>query len=341
MTLLVTGGTGFVMSNLVYRWLIDEQENRAIIVDACAPDKVAMEFFSPVASRLEYVTADILSSELWTSLAGRDDIRHVVHGATVTSVNRHLYANGRDKPALAGARPSIDINIDGTLNVLSWVQTLPALDCLVNVSSGSVYAETGPERIPLPEEGYVTPDGIYAITKYTGELFTSFSAREFALPAVSVRLSGVFGPMDRITPTRDVICAPKAIAQRALAGEVVRTSSLDGVGDFIQAGDVATAIIALLRATNRQHDVYNVAAGETASVEDLLDYTRAKLPDLEFELVTGGDVDVGLDPARRTGRWGAYDISRIRQDTGWSPRPLRESMHEYIDWLQMMKSTNR
>jgi UDP-glucose 4-epimerase len=252
-----------------------------------------------------------------------------------------LYANGRDKPELAGARPSIDINIDGTLNVLSWAQTLPALECLVNVSSGSVYAETGPERIPLPEDGYVAPEGLYAITKYTGELFTSFSAREFGLPAVSVRLSGVFGPMDRITPTRDVICAPKAIAQRALAGEVVRTSSLDGVGDFIQAGDVATAIIALLRATNRQRDVYNVASGETASIEDLLEYTREKIPKLDYTLTGAGDFDVDYDPARRTGRWGAYDISRVHGDTGWSPRPLRESLHEYIDWLQMTGSTSR
>ena len=107
------------------------------------------------------------------------------------------------------------------------------------------------------------------------------------------------------------------------------------MGDFIQAGDVATAIIGLLKAEKRRHGVYNVAAGETATIGHLLDYTREKFPELWYTLVSEGEMDVDYDPAQRTGRWGAYDISRIRRDAAWSPRPLRDSMHEYIDWLKM------
>ena len=337
MTLLVTGGTGFVMSNVVRRWLLQEQRERAVIVDANTPDDLAKRFFSPVASRLDHIKADVLSNELWASLAGRSDIGYVVHGATVTSINRHVHADGHGKPGLAGAQRSIAVNIDGTVNVLAWAQSLPALQCLVNVSSGSVYADSDPAERPLPEEGYVAPEGIYAITKYTGELFTAFSAREFDLPAVSVRLSGVFGPMDRQTSARDVTCAPKAIALRALAGEVVRVRALEAAGDFIQAGDVAAAIIGLLEAGQRRHAVYNVAAGETATIDDLLTCTREKFPSLRYVLAGAGERDVDYDPAQRTGRWGAYDISRIRQDTGWSPRPLRDSLHAYLDWLTAMR----
>ncbi len=333
MTLLVTGGNGFVMSNLVLRWLVDAPQEQAIIVDASPPDELARAFFAPVAPRLAFITSDVLSEALWTGLAGREDIQYVVHGATITSIERHVHAEGPGRPGLIGAQRSIDTNIAGTLNVLSWAQSLPDLRSLVNVSSGSVYPETGPEGTPLAEDGPVSPSGIYAITKYTAELFTAYSARELGLRAVSVRLSGVFGPMDRQTPARDVTCAPKAVAQRALAGEVVRIRSLEGIGDFIQAGDVATAIIALLKADGRRHPVYNVAAGETATIAELLDYTREKLPGLEYTLTQQDGLDVDYDPARRSGRWGAYDISRIHADTGWRPRPLRQSLHEYIDWL--------
>ena len=92
MTLLVTGGIGFVMSNLVHRWLVDDDDARAIIVDAQAPDDLANRFFSSVASRLEVFEGDILSTDLWSSLAGRDDIRYIVHGATVTSIGRQVHA---------------------------------------------------------------------------------------------------------------------------------------------------------------------------------------------------------------------------------------------------------
>lgn len=81
------------------------------------------------------------------------------------------------------------------------------------------------------------------------------------------------------------------------------------VGDFIHADDVADAIIALL-----------ALGGE-------------RIPGLRFEARESGEVDIDYDPHRRTGRWGAYDLSRIRADTGWRPRSLRESFHDYIDWL--------
>ena len=321
------------MSHVARGWLQRASDAAVIAVDASDQDEHARRFFSAVADRIEFVNGDILDPALWQTLAARDDVGFVVHGATVTSIDRLVHAGGRGKPGLSGARKSIDVNVEGTLNVLQWAVSLPNICRLVNVSSGSVYASDGPE--PLPEEGFVAPNGIYAITKYAGEMFTDYAARHLGLPAVSVRLSGVFGPMDRETKSRSVRSAPRAIAERAVAGKTVRVRSLDAAGDYVHAGDVADAIIALLNAQMLSYGVYNVAAGRLESIRELMEAFRRSLPSLRFEEVgEGADADVSQDPNLTRGRFGAYDISRIQQDTGWRPRRLVETVEDYVSWLK-------
>ena len=163
-------------------------------------------------------------------------------------------------------------------------------------------------------------------------------AEAMGLAAVAVRFSGVFGPMDRITPARAVRCAPNRIAHLALAGETIRLNDPDGVGDWIHAGDVAEALVRLLRAPKLAHPVYNIAYGELATLSDLIAYTTEAVPGTRWETVADADAEVLADARRRTGRFGAYDISRLSDELGWRPRPLRQAMHHYIDWLRENES---
>lgn len=331
--LLVTGATGFVMSHVARRWLEHDPHSRVLAVDAAVPDAQAKRFFAPVAHRIDFLTADILDPSLWQSLGRREKVRGIVHGATVTSIDRLVHAQGRGRPGLAGARKSIDVNINGTLNVLQWAAAQPQLRRVVNVSSGSVYASEGPD--PLPEEGFVAPVGIYAITKRAGELFTGYASQHLGVDAVSVRLSGVFGPMDRETPGRDVRSAPRAIAERALEEKTVRVRSLRAAGDFVYAGDVADAVIALLNAESLRHPIYNVAAGERKTIGELIEAFRRSVPSLRCEETdSSGPVDVDQDPGMKYGRFGAYDISRIRAETGWTPRALEDTVADYVAWCR-------
>lgn len=332
-TLLVTGATGFAMSHVVRRWLEQYPDSRVLAIDAAAPDAHAERFFTGVSDRMDFLQADILDPSLWKSLGRRADVNGIVHGATVTSIDRLVHANGRGRPGLSGARKSIDVNINGALNVLQFATELPKLRRMINVSSGSVYASEGPE--PLPEDGFVAPNGIYAITKHVGELFTDYAAKHLGLPAVSVRLSGVFGPMDRETPGRDVRSAPRIIAELGLEEKPVRVRSLEAAGDFIHAGDVAVAVIALLNAKSLRYPAYNVAAGELKTIRDLIQAFQRSLPSLRCdEIKDGGPVDLDQDPRLKRGRFGAYDIAKIRDDTGWKPRPLEDAVDDYVAWLR-------
>ncbi len=340
MTLLITGGGGFVMSNLARHWLESDAQARVVVLDSSPPDDAVTRFFAPVRDRLNYLEADVLDPASWTGVVTALGVRRIVHGATITSI---AGASEPDEPdgGREDPRRLLAVNVVGTANLLDWAAGLEGLERFVYVSSGSVYG-SGPADGPMggvvPEEGYVQPQGFYAISKYAAELMTRRYAEAMGLPAVAVRFSGVFGPMDRITPARTVRCAPNRIAHLALAGETIRVNDPGGVGDWIHAGDVAEALVRLLRAPSLAQPVYNIAYGALATLSDLIAYTTEAVPGTRWETAPDDQAELLADARRRTGRFGAYDITRITDELGWRPRPLREAMHNYIDWLRENES---
>jgi UDP-glucose 4-epimerase len=83
-----------------------------------------------------------------------------------------------------------------------------------------------------------------------------------------------------------------------------------------------------------RHEVYNIAYGATATVRELADHAGEVAPGFALQTAYDEAADIAQPAHRRTGRWGAYDISRAEQDLAWKPRPLRQAMHDYIDWLR-------
>ncbi len=329
--LLATGATGLVMSHVVRCWLDAHPEGRAVAVDLNPPDAAVSAFFQPVSARLEPRVGDVRDADFWDGIARDFAVSQLVHGAAVTSINR-MTIQEDGSPDLAGALPALDVNMTGTLRVLAWAARQPNLQRCVTVSSGSVYGPEGPS--PLPEDVAVEPDGLYGISKYVGELYTGQAARQFALPALAVRLSGVYGPLDRDTGVRAVTSVPGTLLRTALAGEELRLSGLEARGDYIQAGDVGRAIVALLDCASPSHEIYNIAYGETASLRELAELVTRLVPGAAWRDSEPEEAHLSLDAHPAGGRWGAYDISRLRDDCGWRPRPLEEALAEYRDWLR-------
>jgi UDP-glucose 4-epimerase len=336
MTLLVTGATGFVMSVLGRHWLEADPGERLVVLDAAAPDAAALRYFAPVADRLDVVVADVTRPDTWrAALAGRG-ITHIVHGATVTPLSRGTAAEAAREPEAENPGRIIDVNVMGTVALLDWARELPNLSRFIYVSSGAVYKHHGPDRPgePLPEDGYVMPRRLYGISKLASELITERYGDLFGLSTASVRPSSVYGTMDRVTASRNFRHVPHRIAHLAVQGvKRVRVNTLAAVGDYIHAEDVARAIASLLRAPALHHGAYNIAAGRTATVGDLVEWAAEKAPGFHAEIAAAGDADILQDAALSDGMWGAYDISRITVETGWKPRSVREALHAYMDWI--------
>jgi UDP-glucose 4-epimerase len=336
MTLLVTGAAGFVMSVLGRRWLETDAGARLVVLDAAPLDAAAERYFAPFMQRLSVVVADVTQPTTWRpALAGQANT-HLVHGATITPISRGTASEAKREPEAENPARIIDVNVMGTVAVLDWARTLPGLARFIYMSSGAVYKHHGPDRPgePLPEDGYVMPRRLYGISKLASELITERYGDLFGLSTASVRPSSVYGPMDRVTTSRNMHHVPHRIARLALDGvKCVRVNTLDAVGDYIHAEDVADAVISLLRAPRLRYGAYNVACGATASIGEMVRWVAEKVPGFSAEIVPPEQADIVQDPTLRDGMWGAYDVSRIFAETGWQPRPLRAALHAYMDWM--------
>lgn len=336
MTLLVTGATGFVMSVLGRHWLEVDPNARLVVLDASPLDAAAQRYFAAFTDRLTVVVADVTEPETWRPALARHAVTHIVHGATITPISRGTATAAEREPEAEDPGRIIDVNVMGTVAVLEWARTLPHPPRFIYVSSGAVYKHHGPDRPgePLPEDGYVMPRRLYGISKLTSELITERYGDLFGLSTASVRPSSVYGPMDRITASRNMQHLPHRIARMALDGvKRIRVNTFDAVGDYIHAEDVARAIVSLLHTPRLRYSTYNVACGATVSIGDIIGWAGEKVPGFGAEIVPPEQADILQDPMLKDGMWGAYDISRLSGETGWKPRPMREALHAYMDWL--------
>jgi nucleoside-diphosphate-sugar epimerase len=127
---------------------------------------------------------------------------------------------------------------------------------------------------------------------------------------------------------------PLRLASLALTGRRIAVSGLEGGGDWIHAADVAVALTALLKAPALRHSLYNIGYGEFITLGELLEITAALVPGFGYHLVSASDADVACDPARRFAGWGAYDVSRLRDELGWRPAGIRGRLESYLTWLR-------
>ncbi len=337
MTLLITGGGGFVMSSLALLWLQRHPGERVVVLDAGPRDAALDRFFASVADRLSYVQGSVLDTALLDQIAETEDVDRIVHAATVTLFAPELPDGTKvANPETDAPATVLEVNIMGTVRLLELARKIPGLKCFLNLSSGAVYNDYGPEPPgPMPEEGWVDPPEFYGITKLAGEMTAKHYGHTFGFKVASCRLSGVYGPMDRWRPSRAYHCPPYVAIHHALAGKPVRINAPSGIGDHIHSQDVARALITLLEKDGAfAHSVYNVAQGEAVTLEELLECVRDILPGLTWEIADQSECDIVMDPTFIGGRWGAYDISRVAAETGWTPRPLSTALADYATFVR-------
>jgi len=337
-TVVISGGGGFVMANFAAEWLKQDAQARAIVIDASPLDDIARRFFAPFGERLQFIQGDVVQPATWQKLP--TDPSYVVHGAAVTS-HSFIDKDGKHRnPEKENPSRGLEVNVLGTVQALIYARDIPGLERFIYVSTGSVYADDVPAQekdpFPLPEDGYIGPHLFYDIGKHASELITKRFVKLFAMPARIIRLASVFGPMDRVTAVRNVANAANRIAHAAAAGRSIRAFAPNAVGDYIYAPDIAVAIRKMLLAPEAalKHDVYNIAYGKPATVKDLADLATKIAPSFKLETASLESADIRDTDKRRTGRWGAYDISRAERDFGWKPRPLGEAMADYIAWIK-------
>jgi dTDP-glucose 4,6-dehydratase len=328
MTVLVTGGTGFVLSNFVKHLLDTELEATIVVLDIAPFKGVVAQFLDVQGDRLIAVQGDVRDRAVLDRISSEHRITHVVHAAALT----HL-------PEWECARPTryVDVNVIGTVNMLEWARTVDSLKRFMYVSSGGVYGSPtkwSPEDVQ-PETGPFDPPELYAVTKYTAELIVRRYGQIFELDTGRVRFADVFGPMERPTPGRAKMSAPFHMVRSVIEDRPLRVSpgTLEAGGDFLSAEDIAPALKQVLFADSLRHGAYNIAFGSYTMALELFNAFETVAPDFEYEESKAGLADVAMDPTKRLARWNAYSIERMTSEFEWRPRPLSEQLASYYEWV--------
>ncbi len=314
MATLVTGGTGFVASNIVRT--LAQRGHTVVCLDLAPPDSLVMGYLEPWAPQVTFIQGDILNRE---DVARAEDyeIDKIVHAAVFTGILPDIE---RDR-----SHSIVDINTMGTTNLLELARRLRP-ERFLYVSSGSVYGEGRAPDDVLREDDRLYPRSLYELTKYASELLTRRYGELHDFQTVSVRLETPYGPMERVTGHR----ANQSLIKE-WTGNVVRGEPIE-VGDRTQGqaltyvADIAAGVCSVLDAPSLSHDVYNNSSTEWNTLEEILNIIQGLRPDLRV-------VDVpDKEPVEISYR---MDVTRLLQDVGFVPEyDTASGIRHYFEWRQ-------
>jgi UDP-N-acetylglucosamine/UDP-N-acetylgalactosamine 4-epimerase len=328
---LVTGGAGFIGSNIVEHLLKGGQT--VVVLDNLATgfeknlDDVKSVVGPEKAARLTFHRGDIRSiSDCKAAMVG--GIEYVLHQAALGSVPR----------SIADPISSHDVNVTGFLNMLESAREAN-VKRFVYASSSSVYGDS--PNLPKVEEVIGRPLSPYAGTKRINEIYGDIWVKTYGIQIIGLRYFNVFGPR------QDPMGAYAAVIPRwikaLLDGDTVQING-DGLTSrdfcFIDNTVQANVLAALKPLESKEHQVFNVSIGGRMTLNDLLTAIVQVLR------------ESGIDKINPLPSFGPFrqgdiahsnaDINKAKQLLGFEPthnvlEGLREAMPWYLNDLVKKK----
>ncbi len=257
MRILITGGAGFIGSNLAEKLLADERVSFVRVLDNLATGSLKnMASFSS-HPKFEFIEGDIRNYE--TCFAASDNINAVTHQAALGSVPRSI------KDPLT----TNDVNITGTLNIYTAAKE-KNIKRVVYAASSSTYGDH--PALPKVEDTIGNPLSPYAVTKYVNELYAKVYAGLYNMQFIGLRYFNIFGP--RQNP-QGAYAAVIPLFVKALLENNPPVINGDGSHsrDFTFVANAVQANIAALFTANEEavNQVYNIACGEQTTLLQLFD----------------------------------------------------------------------
>ena len=306
MKTVVTGGAGFIGSNLVDA-LVERGDTVAVIDNLSTGKRSNLDRAVQAGAALHLV--DVRDVDKVTEIVS--DVR--------PQVVFHLAAQIDVRSAVEYPAADATINVLGTITILEAAR-LAGVDRVVNTSTGGgLYGEA--DLLPTPENYEIKPLAPYGQSKYASEGYCSLYTRLHGLSTVSLRYGNVYGPRQDIHGEAGVVAI--------FCGHLIdgRRPTVFGDGrqtrDWVEVGDVVRAN--LLAAESALSGPINIGHGRETSVLDLLDALRdvsavGHLPDPEFAPERPGEV-----------RRSCLDVSRARRELGWEAEvQLRDGLRRIL-----------
>ncbi len=254
-SVLVTGGVGFIGSNLVEALLMDERIGMVRVLDNLSNGHLKnLEEFAD-NNNLQICIGDIRDYE--TCLSACEGMDLVSHQAALGSVPRSI-----EDPLTSN-----EVNVNGTLNIFQAV-VKKNVERLVFAASSSTYGDS--QSLPKKEDNIGNPLSPYAVTKYVNELYADVFSKTYNFNYIGLRYFNVFGPKQ--DPNGPYAAVIPLFMEAALLG-VSPTINGDGSysRDFTFVENAVQANIKALFTSdnNALNQIYNVALGQRTTLSDL------------------------------------------------------------------------
>ena len=307
MRYLVTGGAGFIGSNMV-----DELVRRGASVTVLDDLSAGKENnLAGVRDKIDFHRGSITDLEtVQKACAGAD---FVIHLAARTSVPRSV------KDPIESNR----VNIDGTLNVLVAARDAKVRR-VVYAASSSAYGET--PTLPKVESMQPAPISPYGVTKYVGELYAQVFGRVYGLENACVRYFNVFGP--RQDPTSQYSGVMSRFMLAVLEGQIpVVYGDGEQSRDFTFVANVVDETLRACEAANASGMVFNGGTGARITLNQVLQ---------DLGQITGRQITAKYDPPRNGDiRDSQADISLARKVLGYEPKVnFEEGLRQTWAWYK-------
>ncbi len=303
-TFLVTGGAGFIGSNLIEYLLVNDVKKVIILDNFATGHKSNIEFFLQ-DPRCNLIEGDI--RDFSTCKKSVEGVDYILHQAALGSVPRSI------KDPIT----SNDVNISGFLNMLVAAKESNSFKRMIYAASSSTYGDS--KELPKVEEVIGKPLSPYAVTKYVNELYADVFYKTYGLETIGLRYFNVFGPK------QDPDGAYAAVIPKFI-GQLLNENDLTINGDGEHSRDftfIENVVQANIKATftnigNAVNQVYNVAYGENTDLNHLVSAIKQNLSEIGVD-ITNSKVVYG--PERKGDvKHSLADISKAKKLMDYDPK---------------------
>ena len=300
MSIMVTGGTGFI-GNRIIRKLLDRGEE--VVCFDLTPPRNNLE---PYADRINFYRGDISQIPHLLEAINTFDVRKIIHMAAL------LPPDTEDRPHFG-----MSVNIQGTNNVFEAARW-SNIQRVVYASSIAVYGvqETFGDR-PINETDLSDPVNVYGMTKAANDFAAGRYRERYNMDIRGVRICTVFGH-GRVTGMTGMI-GGLMMSLHAIGKPVTMQFDPNEASPMIHAEDAAEIFVQVSLSNNLQHPIY-ISGGHLATIQDISNIVKEYVPEAQ---ITTGD--------RPVPHVYLVDNSRMLSDIGYEMAPLRVRVLEHMN----------
>jgi len=313
--ILVTGGAGFIGSNLTEALL--KLNNEVICLDNFATGK--KENITPFLTNPNYTLIEGDIRNISDCKLAVKDVDYVLHQAALGSVPRSI------KDPIT----SNEVNVSGFLNMLTASRD-SGVKRFIYAASSSTYGDS--EVLPKVEDKIGKPLSPYAITKYVNELYADVFSKTYGLETIGLRYFNVFGRKQDPNGAYAAVI-PKFVSQFMTGESPVINGNGEFSRDFTYIDNVIQANLLSMITNNKEaiNTVYNVAFGERNTLKDLVELLKKQLTEFDSKIK---DIQVIYGP-NRVGDipHSLASIDKAKNLLAYSPQfSLEKGLKEAVSW---------